>query len=48
MKYAIIGSDQLASALARIFARKNVEVGLANSRGPESMESLAKDEFVGL
>jgi predicted dinucleotide-binding enzyme len=27
MKYVIIGSGQIGTALARIFARKNVEVG---------------------
>lgn len=43
MKYAIIGSGQIGTALARIFARKNIEVGIANSRGPETIESLAKD-----
>ena len=43
MKYVIIGSGQIGTALARIFARKNVEVGIANSRGPETLESLAKE-----
>lgn len=32
MKYAIIGSGQISTALARIFAHKNIEVGIANSR----------------
>jgi hypothetical protein len=43
MKYVIIGSGQIGTALARIFARKNVEVGIANSRGPETLESFAKE-----
>jgi hypothetical protein len=43
MKYAIIGSGQIGTALARIFARKKIEVKIANSRGPETIESLAKE-----
>ena len=40
MKYAIIGSGNIGTALARFFARKNLAVALANSRGPESLASL--------
>jgi 8-hydroxy-5-deazaflavin:NADPH oxidoreductase len=43
MKYAIIGSGKIGTALARTFARKNVEVAIANSRGPETLASLKKD-----
>jgi 8-hydroxy-5-deazaflavin:NADPH oxidoreductase len=43
MKYAIIGSGNIGTALARIFARKSIEIGIANSRGPETLESLAKE-----
>jgi predicted dinucleotide-binding enzyme len=43
MKYAIIGSGKIGTALARIFARKNIEVAIANSRGPETLVSLAKE-----
>jgi 8-hydroxy-5-deazaflavin:NADPH oxidoreductase len=43
MKYAIIGSGKIGTALAHIFARKNIEVGIANSRGPESLASLKKE-----
>jgi len=43
MKYAIIGSGKIGTALARTFARKNIEVGIANSRGPETLTSLAKE-----
>jgi predicted dinucleotide-binding enzyme len=42
MKYAIIGSGKLGAALARTFARKNIEVGIANSRG-----LTVKKEHVG-
>ena len=43
MKYAIIGSGKIGTALARAFARKNIEVAIANSRGPETLASLAKE-----
>lgn len=43
MQYAIIGSGQIGTALARAFARKNIEVGIANTRGPETLESLTKE-----
>ena len=42
MKYTIIGSGQIGTALARTFARKNIEVAIANSRGPETLASLTK------
>jgi predicted dinucleotide-binding enzyme len=43
MKYAIIGSGKIGTALARIFARKNIEVAIANSRGPETLASLTEE-----
>jgi predicted dinucleotide-binding enzyme len=43
MKYAIIGSGNIGTALARIFARVNIEVGIANSRGPGTLVSLAEE-----
>jgi 8-hydroxy-5-deazaflavin:NADPH oxidoreductase len=43
MKYAIIGSGKIGTALARIFARKNIEVAIANSRGPETLASLREE-----
>ena len=43
MKYAIIGSGHIGTALVRIFASKNLEVGIANSREPETLKSLAKE-----
>jgi 8-hydroxy-5-deazaflavin:NADPH oxidoreductase len=43
MKYAIIGSGEIGTALARIFARKNIEVAIANSRGPKTLASLTEE-----
>ncbi len=43
MKYAIIGSGKIGTALARAFARKHIEVAIANTRGPETISSLAKE-----
>jgi 8-hydroxy-5-deazaflavin:NADPH oxidoreductase len=43
MKYAIIGPGKINTALARIFARKNIEVAIANTRWPETLSSLSKE-----
>ncbi|QRK11333.1 NADPH-dependent F420 reductase [Archangium violaceum] len=43
MTYAIIGSGAIGSALARQFARKGIDVLIANSRGPESLARLEKE-----
>jgi len=43
MKYAIIGSGKIGTALARTFARKNIEVAIANSRGPATLASLTDE-----
>lgn len=43
MQYAIIGSGNIGIALARAFARQNVKVGIANTRGPASLAALAKE-----
>jgi len=43
MKYAIIGSGHIGTALARAFARNGIEVAIANTRGPESLASLPKE-----
>lgn len=43
MKYSIIGSGEIGTALARAFAQKNIEVAIANSRGPETLAPLAKE-----
>ena len=41
MTYAIIGSGAIGTALATQFARNNVDVLVANSRGPASVSDLA-------
>ena len=43
MTYAIIGSGAIGSALARQFARKEIPVSIANSRGPASIVPLADE-----
>ncbi|HVH86456.1 MAG TPA: NAD(P)-binding domain-containing protein [Terriglobales bacterium] len=43
MKYAIIGSGEIGTALARVFARKKIEVAITNSRGPATLASLTKE-----
>lgn len=41
--YAILGSGAIGAAVASQFARKGIEVLLANSRGPETLADLAHD-----
>jgi predicted dinucleotide-binding enzyme len=41
MTYAIIGSGAIGGALATQFARKGIDVLVANSRGPASLADLA-------
>ncbi|HEY0802633.1 MAG TPA: NADPH-dependent F420 reductase [Steroidobacteraceae bacterium] len=43
MTYSIIGSGNIGSALARQFARKCMDVAIANSRGPDSLQLLRKE-----
>jgi 8-hydroxy-5-deazaflavin:NADPH oxidoreductase len=43
MTYAIIGSGAIGSALARQFARSNINVLIANSRGPDSLTGLVAE-----
>jgi predicted dinucleotide-binding enzyme len=43
MTYAIIGSGAIGSALARQFARSNIDVLIANSRGPDSLAGLVAE-----
>ncbi len=43
MKHAIIGSGNIGTALARLFAQKNFAVAIANSRGPETLASLTRE-----
>ncbi|SFK61017.1 hypothetical protein SAMN03159338_0186 [Sphingomonas sp. NFR04] len=43
MKYAIIGSGAIGTALARQFARIATPVAITNSRGPAAVEALAAE-----
>ena len=43
MTYSIIGSGNVGTALARQFARSGIAVGIANTRGPDSIAPLAKE-----
>ena len=43
MKYAIIGSGKIGTALARSFARKKIDVAIANTRGPKTLASLTEE-----
>jgi predicted dinucleotide-binding enzyme len=40
---AIIGSGRIGGALASQFARKRIEVGIANKRGPASLAGLVQE-----
>jgi predicted dinucleotide-binding enzyme len=42
MSYAIIGFGKIGQALARAFARKNIEVAIASRRPPEALEPQAR------
>ena len=42
MKHAIIGAGKIGVALAQMFARKQMEVGIANSRGLETLSALTE------
>ena len=41
--YSIIGSGNIGSAVARQFARKSIDVAIANNRGPDSLAALRKE-----
>jgi predicted dinucleotide-binding enzyme len=43
MRYSIVGTGNIGRALAVHFARQQIEVAIANSRGPASISSLAKE-----
>ena len=43
MSYAIIGSGNVGIALARQFARSNIEVAIANSRGASSLAPVVAE-----
>jgi predicted dinucleotide-binding enzyme len=40
MTFSIIGSGNVGTALARQFARSGIPVGIANTRGPDSIASM--------
>jgi 8-hydroxy-5-deazaflavin:NADPH oxidoreductase len=41
MRYSIIGTGSVGSTLASFFAKAEIEVGLANTKGAEAVEPLA-------
>ena len=43
MQYAIIGAGNVGAALARHFARSGIPVGIANTRGPDTLATLAEE-----
>jgi predicted dinucleotide-binding enzyme len=43
MKYAIIGSGAIGTAIARQFARQQLSVKVANTRGPVSLQALVDE-----
>lgn len=43
MTYSIIGSGNVGTALARQFARNGIPVGIANTRGSDSLAALAAE-----
>lgn len=43
MKIGIIGAGAIGSAIARALSKAGIEVAIANSRGPDSLQSLADE-----
>jgi predicted dinucleotide-binding enzyme len=43
MTYAILGAGNIGSAIARQFARKQINVLVANQKGPESLSGLVNE-----
>lgn len=43
MKIGIIGAGHIGGTLARLFVRAGHEIGISNSRGPESLHSLTAE-----
>lgn len=43
MKIGIIGAGAIGSTIARILSKAGIEVAIANSRGPESLQGLADE-----
>ncbi|RON51836.1 NADPH-dependent F420 reductase [Pseudomonas frederiksbergensis] len=48
MTYSIIGSGKVGSALARQFARSGIPVGIANTRGTQSLAALVNELGEGI
>ena len=46
MSYAIAGFGAVGQALARAFARRNMEVAIASRRTPEELAPQARAEWV--
>ena len=42
-QYSIVGSGHVGRTLAGLFAKNGIDVQIANSRGPESLTSVAKE-----
>lgn len=43
MTYSIIGSGNVGTAIARLFARNGVAAGIANTRGPATLAALTAE-----
>jgi predicted dinucleotide-binding enzyme len=43
MSTTIIGTGNVGTALARLFSRAGIEISIANTRGPESIQPLAQE-----
>jgi 8-hydroxy-5-deazaflavin:NADPH oxidoreductase len=43
MRYSVISSGNIGSAVARQFARRGIDIAIANTRGPDSLLSLANE-----
>jgi len=43
MNYAIIGTGNVGSSLARLFTRAGIAVSIANTRGPETTRALVEE-----
>jgi 8-hydroxy-5-deazaflavin:NADPH oxidoreductase len=48
MTYAVIGSGAIGSAIARQFARNGIDLLVANSRGPASLDDLVAEHGPGV
>jgi 8-hydroxy-5-deazaflavin:NADPH oxidoreductase len=48
MTCAIIGTGNFGTALARLFSRAGIEVSIANTRGPETIQPIVKQRGGGL